>query len=203
MSVRIDHGVTAGTFSLDGETFDVDNNVWVIGDDDQCIVLDAPHDVKAIREVIGGRRVLAIVCTHAHDDHVRVARELADAVDTIVLLHPDDLVLWHQVHSLPPGGELRDGQRLLVGDVELTVLHTPGHSPGSCCLYSEQLGVVFTGDTLFRGGPGAVGRSFSDRDTILASIRNRLLTLPPGTVVKPGHGQDTTIGEERRVLASA
>lgn len=203
MSVRIDHGVTAGTFSLDGETFDVDNNVWVIGDDDQCIVLDAPHDVKAIREVIGGRRVLAIVCTHAHDDHVRVARELADAVDTIVLLHPDDLVLWHQVHSLPPGGELRDGQRLPVGDVELTVLHTPGHSPGSCCLYSEQLGVVFTGDTLFRGGPGATGRSFSDRDTILASIRNRLLTLPPGTVVKPGHGQDTTIGEERRVLASA
>ncbi|BCR81997.1 MBL fold metallo-hydrolase [Arachnia rubra] len=203
MSVRIDHGVTAGTFSLDGETFDVDNNVWVIGDDDQCIVLDAPHDVKAIREVIGGRRVLAIVCTHAHDDHVRVARELADVVDTIVLLHPDDLVLWHQVHSLPPGGELRDGQRLLVGDVELTVLHTPGHSPGSCCLYSEQLGVVFTGDTLFRGGPGATGRSFSDRDTILASIRNRLLTLPPGTVVKPGHGQDTTIGEERRVLASA
>ena len=203
MSVRIDHGVTAGTFSLDGETFDVDNNVWVIGDDDQCIVLDAPHDVKAIREVIGGRRVLAIVCTHAHDDHVRVARELADVVDTIVLLHPDDLVLWHQVHSLPPGGELRDGQRLLVGDVELTVLHTPGHSPGSCCLYSEQLGVVFTGDTLFRGGPGATGRSFSDRDTILASIRNRLLTLPPGTVVKPGHGQDTTIGEERRALASA
>ena len=203
MSVRIDHGVTAGTFSLDGETFDVDNNVWVIGDDDQCIVLDAPHDVKAIREVIGGRRVLAIVCTHAHDDHVRVARELADAVDTIVLLHPDDLVLWPQVHSLPPGGELRDGQRLPVGDVELTVLHTPGHSPGSCCLYSEQLGVVFTGDTLFHGGPGATGRSFSDRDTILASIRNRLLTLPPGTVVKPGHGQDTTIGEERRVLASA
>ncbi|MBB1571557.1 MAG: MBL fold metallo-hydrolase [Propionibacterium sp.] len=203
MSVRIDHGVTAGTFSLDGETFDVDNNVWVIGDDDQCIVLDAPHDVKAIREVIGGRRVLAIVCTHAHDDHVRVARELADAVDTIVLLHPDDLVLWHQVHSLPPGGELRDGQRLPVGDVELTVLHTPGHSPGSCCLYSEQLGVVVTGDTLFHGGPGATGRSFSDRDTILASIRNRLLTLPPGTVVKPGHGQDTTIGEERRVLASA
>ena len=72
---------------------------------DQCTsFLDAPHDVKAIREVIGGRRVLAIVCTHAHDDHVRVARELADAVDTIVLLHPDDLVLWHQVHSLPPGG---------------------------------------------------------------------------------------------------
>ena len=79
MTARIDHLVTSGTFSLDGETFDVDNNVWIIGDDDECVVIDAPHDVDAIMDVVGDRRVKAIVCTHAHDDHVRFAPELADA----------------------------------------------------------------------------------------------------------------------------
>ncbi len=76
MSVRVDHAVVSGTFSLDGETHEVDNNVWVVGDDDQCLVIDAPHDVDAILEVVAGRAVKAIVCTHAHDDHVRVAPEL-------------------------------------------------------------------------------------------------------------------------------
>ncbi|HPE13345.1 MAG TPA: MBL fold metallo-hydrolase, partial [Actinomycetota bacterium] len=75
-SVRIDHTITSGTFSLDGETFDVDNNVWVIGNDDECVVIDAPHDVDAILEVVGDRRLTAIICTHAHDDHVLVAPAL-------------------------------------------------------------------------------------------------------------------------------
>ncbi|MFD0853846.1 MBL fold metallo-hydrolase, partial [Actinomadura adrarensis] len=70
---RIDHAVTSGTFSLDGQTFDVDNNVWVFGDDTECVVIDAPHDVDAIRQVIGDRRLVAILATHGHDDHVRVA----------------------------------------------------------------------------------------------------------------------------------
>lgn len=200
MTVRIDHATTSGTFSLDGETFEVENNVWVIGDDSECLVIDAPHDVTVIREVIGARIVRAIVCTHAHDDHVRMARALADAVGAPVLLHPSDLLLWHQVHDTPPDGELSDGKRLEVAGVGLRVLHTPGHSPGSCCLYSSQLGVVFTGDTLFRGGPGATGRSFSDRGLILQSIRSRLFTLPTKTVVKTGHGADTTIGAELRAL---
>ncbi len=196
--VRIDHVVTSGTFSLDGESFDVDNNVWVVGNTQECLVIDAPHSVAAIRRVVGDRRVLAIVCTHAHDDHVRVAPELADAVDAPILLHPDDAPVWELTHpDREPDGPLEDGQRVVVGDTALTVLHTPGHAPGSVCLYAPDLGVVFTGDTLFQGGPGATGRSFSDYDTIMASVSAKLFTLPPETVVHPGHGESTTIAAER------
>lgn len=199
--VRIDTGVSSGTFSLDGETFDVENNLWVIGDDRECLVIDAPHSVPDIEAVIGGRRVLAIVCTHAHDDHVRVAPDLADAVDAPVLLHPADMPLWRLTHpELSPDGDLAEGQRLVVGGTGVAVLHTPGHAPGAVCLYVEDLGVVFTGDTLFKGGPGATGRSFSDADVLIASIRTKLLVLPPGTVVHPGHGESTTVAAESGAL---
>jgi glyoxylase-like metal-dependent hydrolase (beta-lactamase superfamily II) len=197
MAARIDHTVTSGTFSLDGQTFDVDNNVWVIGDDTECVVVDAPHDVDAILAVVAGRRVTAIVATHAHDDHVRVAPELSRVTGAPVLLHPADRVLWDMVHpDEPPGGALADGETITVAGTPLTVLHTPGHSPGACCLYAADLDVVFTGDTLFAGGPGATGRSYSDFGTIVDSIRDRLLTLPPQTVVHTGHGDSTTIGAE-------
>jgi glyoxylase-like metal-dependent hydrolase (beta-lactamase superfamily II) len=201
VKARVDHTVTSGTFSLDGQTFDVDNNVWVAGDDTECVVLDAPHDVPAILDIVGSRPVRAIIATHAHDDHVRAAPELAAATGAPVLLHPADLPLWRLTHpTLNPDGELSDGQEIAVGGTVLTVLHTPGHSPGSCCLYTAGLGAVFTGDTLFAGGPGATGRSFSDFGTIIASIRDRLLTLPDGTVVHPGHGDSTTIAAEAPAL---
>ncbi|MCG5443814.1 MBL fold metallo-hydrolase [Micromonospora sp. NIE79] len=197
MTARVDHAVTSGTFSLDGQTFDVDNNVWVIGDDRECVVLDAPHDVAAILALVGDRQVRAILATHGHDDHVRVAPELAEATGAPVLLHAADRVLWDMVHPhLPPNGELHDGQSIEVGGTTLRVLHTPGHSPGACSFHAPELGAVFTGDTLFAGGPGATGRSYSDFGTIVRSIRTRLLTLPAETVVHTGHGDDTTIGAE-------
>ncbi|MBM0202125.1 MBL fold metallo-hydrolase [Micromonospora sp. STR1s_5] len=197
MTARVGHAVTSGTFSLDGQSFDVDNNVWVIGDDSECVVLDAPHDVAAILALVGDRQVRAILATHAHDDHVRVAPELAEATGAPVLLHEADRVLWDMVHPhLPPNGELHDGQSIEVGGTTLQVLHTPGHSPGACSFHAPELGAVFTGDTLFAGGPGATGRSYSDFDTIVRSIRTRLLTLPAETVVHTGHGDDTTIGAE-------
>ena len=200
--VRIDHAVTSGTFSLDGQTFDVDNNIWVMGDDTECVVIDAPHSVAEIVNVVGDRKVLAVLCTHAHDDHVRVAPILGRTVQAPVLLHPADLPVWQLTHDDPPDGELSNGQQILVGGIALQVIHTPGHSPGAVCLYSPDLGVVFTGDTLFNGGPGATGRSFSDYDVIVQSITERLLTLPEDTVVKTGHGEDTTIAAEREnVLA--
>ena len=197
MTARIDATVTTGTFSLDGQTFDVDNNVWVVGDDAECVVIDAPHDVAAIAEVVGQRRVVAILCTHAHDDHVREAPALSRRLAAPVLLHPADAPVWALTHDEGPDGELADRQSIPIADVDLTVLHTPGHSPGSVCFYSADLGVVFSGDTLFAGGPGATGRSFSDADQIRRSIRDTLFTLPAGTVVKTGHGPDTTIAAEQ------
>jgi glyoxylase-like metal-dependent hydrolase (beta-lactamase superfamily II) len=198
---RIDHTVTSGTFSLDGQTFEVDNNVWVLGDDVECVVIDAPHDVEAILAVVGERRVKAIVCTHAHDDHVRVAPDLRERTGAPILLHPDDRPLWELTHpDLLWDVDLSDEQVFEVGGMSVRVLHTPGHAPGAVCLYVADHGCVFTGDTLFQGGPGATGRSYSDRPTIEASIRTRLFALPDATVVHTGHGADTTIGAERAAL---
>ncbi|MBM7517346.1 glyoxylase-like metal-dependent hydrolase (beta-lactamase superfamily II) [Nocardioides nitrophenolicus] len=200
----MDHAVTSGTFSLDGETFEVDNNVWVVGDDVECVVIDAPHSVEDILAVVGERRVKAIVCTHAHDDHVRVAPALREKVVAPILLHPDDKPLWELTHGGDAGYlwdvDLADGQSLEVGGTTLQVIHTPGHAPGAVCLYAPDLGCVFTGDTLFHGGPGATGRSFSDRPTLEASIRAKLFALPGDTVVHTGHGEDTTIAAERALL---
>jgi glyoxylase-like metal-dependent hydrolase (beta-lactamase superfamily II) len=193
MAVRIDQAVISGTFSLDGHTFDVDNNLWVIGDDTSCVIVDAPHRVPEILKVVDGRKVTAVLLTHGHDDHVRVAPELAAATGAPMFMHPADEPLWRLVHPAGPLPEpLHEGQEI----AGLTVLHTPGHSPGAVCFSAPDLGCVFTGDTLFQGGPGATGRSYSDRPTIERSIRERLLTLPPGTVVHTGHGPDTTIGAE-------
>jgi glyoxylase-like metal-dependent hydrolase (beta-lactamase superfamily II) len=202
MAVKVDHGVTQGTFSLDGETFDVDNNVWVVGDSTECVVIDAPHDVEGILKVVDGRTVKAILCTHAHDDHVRVAPELRARTGAPIFLHPDDKPVWELTHPDALWDvDLRDGVGIEVGGTTLRVIHTPGHAPGAVCFHVEALGCVFTGDTLFNGGPGATGRSFSDHDTILASIRSRLLTLPEETVVHTGHGEDTTIADELGNLA--
>jgi glyoxylase-like metal-dependent hydrolase (beta-lactamase superfamily II) len=196
-AVRIDRVVTSGTFSLDGGTWDVDNNVWVVGDAAECVVVDAAHDADAIAEAVGTRTVVAVLLTHAHDDHIGAVGQLRDGTGAPAALHPADLELWRRVY---PDGEparpLADGEVVHVGGTRLEVLHTPGHSPGSCCFYAPELGVVFTGDTLFQGGPGATGRSFSDFPTIITSIRDRLLTLPPQTVVHTGHGDSTSVGAE-------
>lgn len=194
--IRIDWVETSGTFSLDGESFDVDNNVWLVGDDRQVLVVDAAHDADPIIEAIGDREVVALVLTHGHDDHISAAGGLWDATHAPIWLHPDDRMLWDVLYTVAPGNDLADGTRFTVGGVELSTLHTPGHSPGSCCLYAAALATVFTGDTLFDGGPGATGRSYSDRSTIEASIRGRLLGLPPETVVRTGHGTDTSISAE-------
>ena len=194
MTASVEKVVTSGTFSLDGGTWEVDNNVWLYGDEDEVVVIDAAHDAQAIAAAVGARPVKAIICTHAHDDHVNVAWELARELDAPVLLHPDDRVLWDLTHDRAPDGALADGELITVAGSRLRVVHTPGHSPGGVCLVGD--GLVFSGDTLFHGGPGATGRSYSDFPTILDSIREWLLTLAPETVVHTGHGDDTTIGAE-------
>jgi glyoxylase-like metal-dependent hydrolase (beta-lactamase superfamily II) len=160
------------------------------------LVVDAAHTAQPIIDAVGDRTVVAVLCTHAHNDHVTVAPELAEQFGAPVLLHPDDEVLWKQTHPSVDYSPLADDQRISVAGTEIRVMHTPGHSPGSVCLYAPGLGAVFSGDTLFHGGPGATGRSYSDFPTIIESIRSRLLTLPGETVVHTGHGDDTTIGAE-------
>jgi len=198
---RLDHAVTSGTFTLDGGTWNVDNNVWIVGDDEECVVIDAPHSADPIAELIGDRRLLGILCTHAHDDHVTAANELSDRFDAPIRLHPADEPLWRMSYRHLAFEPLVDGEGIRVAGTALHVLHTPGHSPGAVCFNAPELGAVFTGDTLFRGGPGATGRSYSSYDTIVTSIRYRLFVLPPDTVVHTGHGPDTTIGDEAAAAA--
>ncbi len=197
MSARIEHLVTSGTFSLDGGTWDVDNNVWIIGDDSSCVVIDAAHDATAIQEAVGDRTLHAILCTHAHNDHIDAARELATATGAPILLHPEDRVLWDQHYpDFPPDKSLADGDVIRVAGVDLHVLHTPGHAPGAVCYYAPALSTVFTGDTLFQGGPGATGRSYSSFETIIDSLKAKVLALPPETAVLTGHGDSTSVGQE-------
>ncbi len=198
MSTGVERLITSGTFSLDGGTWEVDNNVWIIGDERECVVLDAPHDAAAIAAAVDGRRLTAILCTHAHDDHVAKAVELAELTGAPIWLHPDDLELWSMTHpDRRPDAALADGQTIEVGGTVLRAIHTPGHTGGGICFYAPELGALFSGDTLFQGGPGATGRSFSSYPLILSSISGRLFDLPDETVVHTGHGDDTTIGAER------
>ncbi len=196
---------TDGVFELDGGSWEVTNNIWLLGDDREVVVIDAAHDHRPIVDAVGGRRVTAIVLTHGHNDHINAAVDLRSAVDAPILLHDADTMLWEAVYGDDEyDRSLEPGSTIAVAEHELGVVHTPGHSPGCCCLHDVTNGVVLTGDTLFCGGPGATGRSYSDEPTILRSIRDRLLTLPDHTVVHTGHGDSTTIGDEReRVLARA
>ncbi len=197
MTARVERVVTSGVFSLDGQDFDVDNNVWLVGDDNDVVVVDAAHDAEAILAAVGGRRVVLVALTHGHNDHIGAALEVAAAAGGApVAIHPDDRMLWDVVHPGVEPGVLADGDVIEVAGTTLEVLHTPGHSPGGVCLFAPDLGVLLSGDTLFRGGPGATGRSFSDFPTILDSIRERLLGLPADTRVLTGHGDETTIGAE-------
>jgi glyoxylase-like metal-dependent hydrolase (beta-lactamase superfamily II) len=202
MAVRVTRVVTSGTFRLDGGEWQVDNNVWLVGDDREVLVIDAAHDPSEIIAGVDERKVVAVVFTHGHNDHVNAAVEVAVETDAPIALNFADLMLWQQEYGdLRPDVDAADMSHVEVAGTRLAVLHTPGHSPGGICLYAPDLGAVFTGDTLFQGGPGATGRSHSDFPTIIASIRRSLLDLPLSTVVHPGHGADTTIGHEAPHLA--
>ncbi|MGQ0574625.1 MAG: MBL fold metallo-hydrolase [Pseudonocardia sp.] len=193
----IQHVVTSGHFLLDGEAYPVDNNMWFVGDEQEVLVIDASHEADKIVEVVGGRRVVAIACTHAHSDHIDQAAVLADRFDAPVLLNEAEMVWWELMYTdRKPDRGLDEGDVLTVAGVELHALLTPGHSPGGISLHAPALGTVFGGDTLFEGGPGNTSLPHSDFATIISSIRTKLLRLPDDTLVCPGHGATTTIGAE-------
>lgn len=189
---------TTGIFALDGGEWTVTNNIWLVGDDSEVVVIDAAHDFSAIVEALHGRKLRAILLTHGHNDHINAAVPLREATDAPIFLHPADRMLWDMVwpNSAPDFDSMPVGT-ICSGAHHFELLHTPGHSPGCCCFYDVGSSVIFSGDTLFCGGPGATGRSFSDETTILISIYEKLLSLPDSTVVHTGHGDSTTTGAER------
>src|SRR6478672_11578997 len=190
--VRSQRVVTAGTFDRPEGALSLENNTWVVGNDAECLVIDAGHDGRAIVKSIPlESRVQGVLITHGHQDHINAVGEVCDGTRAPAYLHPADRMLWDVVYPVTPDRELADGDVITVGDVDVHVIHTPGHTPGSCCFYAPALDALFTGDTLFPGGPGATRNPYSSFETIIDSIRTRLFTLPEETVVLPGHGEVT------------
>ena len=186
---------TDGIFALDGGEWEVTNNIWLVGNDTEVMIIDAAHDHRRIVDAVNGRHVRSILLTHGHNDHINAAVALRDVVDAPIYLNAADRMLWDVVHPTEsPDRSLTANMVLSGGGEMLAVMHTPGHSPGCCCFAQE--GHLFSGDTLFCGGPGATGRSHSDFATIIHSIREQLLALAPETIVHTGHGDATTIGAE-------
>lgn len=169
-------------------------NTWLVGDDEEVIVIDPGTDAAAVLDAVGDREVMAVICTHGHEAHVAAAIEVADRDAAPIALHPLDRVWWREAHpDEDPDIDMADGGIFEVADVQLEVIHSPGHSPGSVCLYCEDLGAVFSGDTLLESGPAQHDGEFPDMAGQLTAIGEQLLTLPRNTRVLPGHGDETTV----------
>jgi len=169
-------------------------SAWIIGDDEEVIVIDPGKDAAGVLDVVGDREILAVICTHGHASHVAAAAEVAERDEAPVALHRADQLYWRAVHpDADPEIEMAAGGRFDVADVVLEVLHTPGHTPGSVSLYCADLGVVFTGDALLDSGPAPHDGEFPDFPGQLTAIGERLLDLPAGTKVLPGHGEESSI----------
>ena len=193
---QIEQFETSGKFRLDGDEWDVDNNVYLLAEGDRCIVVDPAHDAQKVIDHVGDRTVKAILLTHAHNDHCELAPEIAEHYGVQLYLHPDDEQLWRETHAEANYAALEDNQIFKIGGEDLVVFHTPGHSPGCVVLYDAADNTLLSGDTLFNGGPGATGRKYSDFDVIIESLKNVVFTLPEDTKVLPGHGDATTVGAE-------
>jgi len=184
MTTRIDQFTSAAS----------EVNTWIVGGDEEVIVIDPGTDAEGVLNVVGDREVLAVICTHGHADHVAGALELAGRDEAPVALHPRDRTLWRETHPGEAASiEMEDGGIFEVGDVSLEVIHAPGHTAGSVCLYCEELGVVFTGHALLADGPARHDDEFPDFAGQLTAIGENLLTLAGDTRVLPGHGPETTV----------
>jgi len=169
-------------------------NSWIVGDDQEVIVIDPGDDAAPVLDLVGEREVLAVICTHGHATHVAAAVDVATRDEAPVALHPADRVYWREAHpDAEPEIEMEDGGIFGVADVSLEVLHAPGHSAGSVCIYSEDLGAVFVGDVVSASGPVAHENEFPDFARQLSSIGAHVLTLPGQTRVLPGHGDEFTV----------
>ncbi|MFI0483798.1 MBL fold metallo-hydrolase [Actinomadura sp. 9N215] len=219
MDARIEQVVTSGKLTLDDTEYDVENNTYIVGDDDEVIVIDPAYDAEAILSEIGEREVMAVLLTDGNEHHLNAVLEVAAAGEddeenwAPIALHRADRLLWRDyfgrlakeeededdakaLRALEPDIWLEDGGIFEIADAQLEIVHTPGHTPGSVCVISEQLGSLFSGDTLHRGRPGSVGGVYEDLRNQLNSIGALLTPLPKDLQVLPAQGEETTVGEE-------
>jgi glyoxylase-like metal-dependent hydrolase (beta-lactamase superfamily II) len=213
VDARIDKVVTSGKVTVDDTEYDVESNTYIVGDDEAVIVIDPAHDAEPILKAIGDREVMAVICTDGRDGHLGAVLEVAEADEddpAPIALHSRDRLLWRQyfralakesedaefMKDHQPDIDIEDGGVFEIGGAQLEVLHTPGHTPGSICLFSEELGVLFTGDTLHKGRPGRIGPEHPELEEQLNSIGGILGPLPKETRILPGQGEESTVGEE-------
>jgi glyoxylase-like metal-dependent hydrolase (beta-lactamase superfamily II) len=174
-------------------------NTWIVGDDDEVIVIDPGESADAVLAVVGQREVLAVICTHGHVRHVAAAFDVAERDEAPVALHDADRLAWREAHpGKEPDIRMEDGGMFEVADVALEVIHAPGHSPGSVGLYCEDLGVLFSGDVVSGGGPVPHEGGFDDFPRQVSSIGASVLTLDGGTKILAGHGEETTVATAER-----
>ena len=179
--LTLNHLVTSGTFSLDGGTWDVDNNVWVLGDDAECVVIDAPHDADAILAAVGPRRLTAILCTHAHDDHIDAAAALAEATRAPIWLHPADRELWDQTYpGRAPDRDLADGQTIAVAGADSRCCIRPGIHTAPCASTCPTRAGC---SAVTRCSPAARG----DRAFLFRLRHDHRLDPRPAARPRPGH----------------
>lgn len=210
------------TMLIDGRSLWLaETNCYVVAPEagGPCVVIDAPDELEAVAEMLARSDLYpqALLVTHAHIDHAGGAAGIAEKWSISAYLHPDDEWLaadpMSQLRSLfggalpgwlegkfePPGSwaELKHGQRLELADLEIDVIHTPGHTPGHCCFHLRRDGVLFSGDQLFAGSVGRTDLPGGDYNQLMRSMQGRVLTLDDSTRVLPGHGPATTIARER------
>jgi glyoxylase-like metal-dependent hydrolase (beta-lactamase superfamily II) len=170
-----------------------ENNIFVVSEpaSGEAFVIDAGYEPETVAQAVQGLNVRSILITHGHRDHHEHAEQLRKLLGVPLGIGVDDVGML----GFSPDFTIEDGQKLTFGSLALNAIHTPGHTPGSTCLLIDNH--LFTGDTLFPGGPGNTHKDPQRFATIINSIRERLFTLPEDTNVYPGHGRDTTLGQER------
>jgi len=170
-----------------------DNNVYVLSDpkSKEALLIDAANDAPRIIKELDGLRVSHILTTHGHGDHVQALKRVRAQTHARFTCHQAD----ESMMPIKADHRVQDGERFRFGEYELIAIHTPGHTPGSVCFVGGER--LFSGDTLFPGGPGDTKNPYASFSTIIESIRGKLFTLPDETQVLPGHGKPTTIGRER------
>lgn len=184
-------------------------NCYCVFSDKEAVIIDPGGNKEKILKYVEGYNVRAIIGTHGHFDHVLEAEQVKRIVGAPFLIHRADIDVMDIFRTYFPGGKtpepdgfIDEGDIIRVGNTKLIVLHTPGHSPGSICIYDSENKIVFTGDTLFKGAFGRTDLPFSSPQQIFDSLRKIFRLFTDDYVVYPGHGKSTTIGAERSLYPS-